>query len=355
MSRTVGNASIWIALLASSLVPSSAGAAQVADPCPPEGAGAAGWCGDGGPAAAARLAGPYGVAATADGGFLIADTGNNVVRRVSPRGIITRIAGIGLRGHTGDGGPATAARLEDPTCVAEAPDGAVVVQEAAAVRRITPAGTITTVAGLTACAPAQLPGGDVLVADDAASQIVRIAPNGARTVVAGTGQCGALGDGGPATDAQLALPRGVAALPDGGFLIADSANNLIRRVAPDGTIVTVAGREPPLLACGASPEIDPPNYLLLARPLRARAGRAIRVAVTSTNSGRLTLTITRGRRVFGPVRRRAREGVLRLTIRPRLRRGRYTMTVTNRGRRAAIGGEVRDFRKTDRATLTITR
>jgi hypothetical protein len=356
LARVTRAGTLCAAILAGLLAPQSVAAAAIVDPCVDEGSGASGWCGDGGPATQARLANPRGVAPTADGGFVIADTRNNTVRRVSRGGIITRIAGIGLQGHTGDGGPATAARLNGPECVSEEPDGSVLVQEIdGAVRRIT-RGTITSVVGPQACRPAMLPDGSMLVVARDANQIERVAADGSRTVVAGDGGCGSSGDGGPATSAQLAHPSGVAVLPDGGFLVADDENNLIRRVTPDGVISTVAGRDPPqALACGASGEIDPPNYLVLARPLKARSSRALKVTVTSTNSGQLTLTITRGRRVFGPLRRSVREGVLRLTIRPQLRRGTYTLTVTNRGNRVALGGETRAFTKTDRATLTITR
>lgn len=356
LRRVTRAGSVCVVALAAALTQAATVSAAVVDRCTLEGARATGWCGDGGPATQARLAHPRGVAPTADGGLLIADTDNDVVRRVSPRGIISRIAGIGLTGHSGDGGPATAARLNRPECVAEAPDGSVLVQEIdAAVRRIS-RGTITTVTGVAVCRPAVLPDGSTLLVENGANQVERVAADGTRTVVAGTGDCGSAGDGGLATQAQLALPRGVAVLADGGFVIADTENNLIRRVRPDGIIVTVAGREPPLAAqCGASGENDPPNYLVLARPLRARVARPFTVRITSTNAGRLTLTITKGRRVFGPLRRRAREGVLRLTIRPRLRRGTYTLTVTNRGTRSGRGGETESFVKTDRATLTIRR
>ncbi|MDX6676189.1 MAG: hypothetical protein QOE31_241 [Solirubrobacteraceae bacterium] len=342
-------------VLAALLGSAPAAGAAIVDRCPAAGARTGGWCGDGGPATQARLSGPRGVAPTADGGLLIADTQNNVVRRVSRGGIITRIAGIGLAGHTGDGGPATAARLDDPQCISETPDGSVLVQVRDAVRRISH-GTITTVDGADPCRPALLPDGSTLVVEDGASQVERVGADGTRTVVAGTGECGSIGDGGPATAAQLALPRAVAALAGGGFVIADTENNLIRRVTPDGIIETVAGREPPVaLACGASGENDPPNYLVLRRPLTARVARPLEISITSTNAGRLTLTITKGRRVFGPLRRRAREGVLRMTIRPRLRRGTYTLTVTNRGTRSGLGGETTTFTKTDRAQLTIRR
>jgi hypothetical protein len=86
--------------------------------------------GDGGPATAAKLSFPFGVAATADGGFLIADKGNHAIRRVSPAGTITTVAGTLLTaGSTGDGGPATAATLKQPTGVAATADGGFLIAD----------------------------------------------------------------------------------------------------------------------------------------------------------------------------------------------------------------------------------
>src|SRR5438309_1190085 len=85
---------------------------------------AAGATGDGGPATAAKLNNPFGVAATAGGGFLIADDSNHAIRRVSPAGRITTVAGaLTVSGSTGDGGPATAAKLNGPFGVAATADG----------------------------------------------------------------------------------------------------------------------------------------------------------------------------------------------------------------------------------------
>src|SRR5688500_1000760 len=86
--------------------------------------------------------------------------------------------------------------------------------------------------------------GGILVADAGAHRVERIAPDGSVTTVAGSGATtdgGFSGDGGPATAARLDTPVGVSPLPGGGFLIADSMNGLVRRVGPDGTITTVAG------------------------------------------------------------------------------------------------------------------
>src|SRR5947208_2599138 len=99
--------------------------------------------GDGGPATAAKLHSPSGVAATADGGYLIADANNEVVRRVSPAGTITTVAGtLTVSGSTGDGGPATAAKLNLPEGVAATADGGFLIADADnhAIRLVPPAG-----------------------------------------------------------------------------------------------------------------------------------------------------------------------------------------------------------------------
>src|SRR5438132_316639 len=220
--------------------------------------------GDGGPAAAAKLNFPEGVAATADGGYLIADANNHAIRRVSPAGTITTVAGtLTVSGSTGDGGPATAAKLNSPAGVVATADGGYLIADANnhAIRRVSPAGAITTVAGtLTVagstgdggpataaklnppCGVAATADGGYLIADRGNDAIRRVSPAGRITTVAGTlTVSGSTGDGGPATAAKLNLPAGVAATPDGGFLIADGDNDAIRRVSPAGRITTVAG------------------------------------------------------------------------------------------------------------------
>jgi len=93
------------------------------------GTGTAGNTGDDGPATSAQLRGPAGVAVTADGGFLIADNGNNMVRKVSAAGVITRVAGTGTAGNTGDDGPATGAQLNRPAGVAVTADGGFLIAD----------------------------------------------------------------------------------------------------------------------------------------------------------------------------------------------------------------------------------
>lgn len=239
------------------------------------GTGQAAFGGDGGPATSARLSRPSAVEATPDGGFLIADSGNKRVRRVSPAGIITTVAGNGGAGTSGDGGPATRAQLDAPKDVAVTPDGGflVAIAKAHRVRRVSPGGTITTVAGNgddggtgdggpAAAAQldqpvgvAALPDGGFLIAEQHGHRVRRVSSDGVIRRVAGTGTAGFGGDGGLATDAFLNKPVGVSATSRGGFLIADSLNGRVRKVGADGTIATIAGTGMPGYAGDGGPAV----------------------------------------------------------------------------------------------------
>lgn len=218
-----------------------------------------GFAGDGGPAGQALLDGPEGTAIAADGAVLIADTRNNRVRRIAPNGIITTISGGAAPGFSGDGGPAISAELSAPSDVAVLADGSILISDTGndRIRRIAPNGVVTTVAGggrglagdggpaaaallngprgLTA-----LPGGGYLIADSGNARIRAVSAAGIISTVAGTSP-GFAGDGGPAVAARLSDPRSATRQPDGGLLIADLGNRRVRRVAPDGVITTVAG------------------------------------------------------------------------------------------------------------------
>ncbi len=225
------------------------------------GSGVTGFSGDGGPATAAQLNGVVDAVADASGNVYLADRANHRIRRVAPNGIITTIAGNGINGFSGDGGPATSAALNNPVGVAVDGAGNVYVadEQNRRVRRIAPDGIITTYAGNGALGsggdggPATAASierpidvrtdalGNLFVADNAANRIRRIAPDGIISTIAGSGQPGATGDGGPATAARLASPIEVTPDAFGNVYIADSANNRVRRVNAAGIIETVAG------------------------------------------------------------------------------------------------------------------
>jgi RHS repeat-associated protein len=212
---------------------------------------------DGGPATQARLRFPRGVAEAPDGSLFISDTNNQRVRRISPDGVITTIAGTGAAGFGGDGGPATQARLGDPQGVVVAPDGSVYFTDTAnrRVRRISSDGIITSVAGggislgdgglatqaslIFPTGLALAPDGSLYIVDAGIGRVRRISPDGIIITVAGGGVT--IGDRGPASQASLHTPTDVAISRDGSLYIAESSGHRIRRVAPDGIITTVAG------------------------------------------------------------------------------------------------------------------
>lgn len=219
--------------------------------------------GDGGPALDSQLNDPIGVAVDADGNILIADSLHHRIRRVSPDGTITTIAGDGTPNFYGDGGPATDAALNHPDGVAVDRAGNVFIADTFnnAIRRVDPEGTITRVAGdrfgasgftgdSGPAADARLNHptgvavsrkGELFIADEHNHRIRRIGPHGKISTFAGTGLAEFGGDGGPATDAFLQFPTEI--LVDGGdnLLIADSTNLRVRSVDRDGIITTIAG------------------------------------------------------------------------------------------------------------------
>jgi RHS repeat-associated protein len=231
------------------------------------GTGAEGFSGDGGPATAADMS-PVDVDETADGSVLVADGFNDRIRRIAPDGTISTLAGTGAPGattHDGDGGPATSAHIGRPSAVAAAPDGSFYIADRynSLIRRVTPDGVIRTVVGggdgfagdggdaLTAriSGPSDLaigPDGSLYIADTNNQRIRRVTPNGRIDTVAGSGATGYgsggfSGDGGAATSATLSNPSSVAVGSGGTLYIGDSWNARVRRVDESGTIATVGG------------------------------------------------------------------------------------------------------------------
>lgn len=160
--------------------------------------------GDGGPPLEALFIQLDGIAVDGDGVIYVSDSLAHRVRRITPDEVIT-VAGTGEEAYTGDGGPGTEAALQWPTAL-------------------------------------ELDGeGNLLIADTQNHVIRSLAPDGTITTIAGKGSRGFSGDGGPATEAELDQPNGLAVAEDGTIYVADRGNFRIRRIAPDGTIDTIAG------------------------------------------------------------------------------------------------------------------
>jgi DNA-binding beta-propeller fold protein YncE len=297
---------------------------------------AAAFGGDGGLAVSASLDFPTAVVQRPGGGFFVADTGNDRVRAVLPDGRIVTVAGTGAHGFSGDGGPATLARLDRPSDV-EVDHG-----------------------------------GRLLIADEDNERVRRVALDGSIATVAGSGSgglaaAGFRGDDGPATEALLSDPSGLAATTDGGFLIADSGNGRIRKVAASGRITTVAGGGEATggvrpgstdlgrprrvavtqrgFAVSDAQEIrfsEPHTTRLLvelrrrtdglgqAADLRASRGARAHIRVSTSRRCRLTLEVTRRGRTLIRLRRVVRAGDTILRLARRLPPGRYRVTASAR-------------------------
>jgi trimeric autotransporter adhesin len=225
------------------------------------GSGALGYSGDGGSATAAMLNYPIGVAIDSAGNIFIADTGNNRIRKVTPDGIITTVAGNGNNGFGGDGGQATAAQLSSPYYVAVDSAGNLYFNDNfnQRIRKVTGAGVISTVAGngsrgfggdggKATAAFLDAPNGvavdstgNLFIADTNNCRIRKVTVTGVISTIAGNGTSGFSSDGGQATAAQLSYPIDVALDSAGNLFIADRANQRIRKVTVAGVISTVVG------------------------------------------------------------------------------------------------------------------
>ena len=234
------------------------------------GTGSASYTGDGGPANQATLNIPASVAIDGAGNLYIADSGNNVIRKVTlSTGIITTVAGNGTPGSAGDNGPATAANLSNPQGITVDAAGNLYIADTynEKIRKVSTSGIISTIAGNGTkqgsgvgtysgdSGPATAAGlnSPYAVAFDAAGNMyipdsgnnrIRVvnATTQIITTFAGDGTVGAVGDGGPAINAELDAPSGIAFDPAGNLYIADTQNAVIRKVsAANGNISTFAG------------------------------------------------------------------------------------------------------------------
>jgi RHS repeat-associated protein len=239
--------------------------------------------GEGGPALDACIS-PTGVAIAEDGTLYVAEYERHQVRKVTPDGRLFTVAGTGVQGFSGDGGPALEAQLNRPSAVAVGRDGSLVIGEyLGRIRRIDANGTISTLGGAGCGSPPKAtgdggpavaarfcfdgevdigPDGTVYFTDTLNRRIRKIGPNGIIWTVAGSDAAVGTGDGGPAVQAGLGRTTGLALDRDGslylteGYSYGSFTHSKVRKVRTDGTIVTVAGQGPWGLAGDEGPALE---------------------------------------------------------------------------------------------------
>jgi len=216
------------------------------------GNGTCGFSGDNGPATNACLNMPWGVSVDKDGNIYIADSGNHVIRKVSTNGIISTIAGS----------PGSTEILNFPTGVCVDLDGNVYIADNNnfVIQKLNPGGTMSIVAGIKGSTGYSGDGGNatsallgtprgvfvdnkdnIFIADYGYNVIRKVNASGIITTIAGTGVAGYSGDGGKASKAKLFAPAGVFVDTQGSIYIADTGNNVVRKILTSGTIITIAG------------------------------------------------------------------------------------------------------------------
>ncbi|MEX2196895.1 MAG: hypothetical protein WD844_16595 [Thermoleophilaceae bacterium] len=266
------------------------------------------------------------MAATADGGFLIADADNHRVRRVSPAGTITTAAGTGTAGFSGDGAPATAAQLSFPAAVALTADGGFLIADIAnnRVRRVSPAGTITTVAG-TGTAGSLGDGGAATAAQlDAPAAVAATAEGGFLIADRGNHRVRFV-------DADLRGPATGPAGPQGapgpqGTTGPQGVQGTTGAPGPAGApgVQGPAGPQTP------AEIIDRLALALSDGRYRSRRGRRLRLRYAATRGARVEVTLLRGRRRAGRTRGRSRTGRNQIAVRVPRRAGRYRIAIVAR-------------------------
>jgi len=264
------------------------------------GTGEVGSLGDGGPVSKAQLNYPFGLVFDSAGNLYVADTNNHKVRKVTPDGTITTVAGTGEAGYSGDNGQADKAKLYYPRRAVPDRAGNIYIADYynCRIRKVTPAGIITTVAGTSACGysgdgglatQARLwgsqgvavdPAGNIYIADSSNHRVRMVSPNGIITTVAGNGRAGFAGDGGPSLSGSLNRPVDLEVTSDALYIL-ESDNNRLRVVR---TSVITLESEPAVLAFTAQADsgILPPQAVRVAS---SSAGLQYSATVTTESGG----------------------------------------------------------------------
>jgi sugar lactone lactonase YvrE len=271
------------------------------------GTGEKGLSGDGGPVAKAQFYGPHHLLVGADGDLYVADTFNNCVRKIDLKsGVVTRVAGTGQKGYSGDGGPAVSAQFGGIYCIAFDPKGERLFLCDLDNRRIRAlnlkTGIVLTVAGngqkgvpkdgedaktqplVDPRAVAADSKGRIYILERSGNALRVVDASGKIHTVAGTGKAGLSGDGGPALQAQMNGPKHLSCDKDDNVLIADTETHTIRLYTPkDGKIHRVAGNGKK----GAGGVGGAPDQLELARPHGATIDPSGAVVICDSDNNRV--------------------------------------------------------------------
>ncbi len=253
------------------------------------GVGVHGNTGNGGPASAAKLHGVYGLAFDTSGNLYLADGISNVVRKIDKSGIISRFAGDDTAGYSGDGLFAIAARLDSPYAVAT-----------------------------------DIPG-NVYISDMKNNVIRKVLTDGTIVTYAGTGSMGHSGDGGPATAAELNRPAGLCVDNIGNLYIADADNDVIRKVDTAGIITTVVGNGTP----GFGGDLGPVNGANLHTPFDVAVDAAGTLYIADANNQRI-------RKTYMPVSVAGVENHGSVLVTPNPFSNKFTLTGINKTDKVAV-------------------
>jgi uncharacterized protein (TIGR03437 family) len=251
--------------------------------------------GDNGPAGLASLVDANGVCADPAGNVYVADTGNNRIRKVDVFGTITTIAGTGVGGFSGDGGPATKAQIQQPYGIAVDPAGTLYIADLGnnRIRKIAPNGLISTFPNdtLKLNAPRNVAldaAGNLYIAEFGGNRVLRVDTNGVATVVAGIGVAGFDAESAPATATRINAPAGMYIDASGTLFFADSGNSRIRKVV-SGILTTVLGgasdntKNPAQLYLPTAVIVDPTGVMWIADSGNFRVRKLVQNSVTSVS------------------------------------------------------------------------